>query len=168
VITDTVGFIRHLPRELFAAFRATFEEAADADLILHVVDASDPGKDEHIATTLQVLEELDLDRIPRILVFNKADRISPEVQRALARKEPGSVVVTATDRESMRPLLKRLAVELKERWEKSAKMPDVPMEECVAVEELEHPDVIDEAATLDDLLRRAGRRTKKARPDAPC
>src|SRR6185312_3976545 len=75
VVTDTVGFIRDLPKDLFAAFRATFEEAADADLLLHVVDASDPAKDEHIATTEKLLDELDLIEIPRILVFNKSDVI---------------------------------------------------------------------------------------------
>ncbi len=57
VVTDTVGFIRDLPKDLFAAFRATFEEAADADLLLHVVDASDAAKDEHMATTHKVLED---------------------------------------------------------------------------------------------------------------
>ena len=64
VITDTVGFIRDLPKDLFAAFRATFEEAADADLLLHVVDASDDAKDEHIETTEKVLAELELDDDP--------------------------------------------------------------------------------------------------------
>ena len=60
VLTDTVGFIRNLPKDLFAAFRATFEEAADADLLLHVVDASDDALDEHVRTVLRVLEELEL------------------------------------------------------------------------------------------------------------
>src|ERR1700677_1927792 len=71
VLTDTVGFIRNLPKDLFAAFRATFEEAADADLLLHVVDASDPAQDDHIRTVLSVLDDLDLLEIPRMLVFNK-------------------------------------------------------------------------------------------------
>ena len=76
VITDTVGFIRDLPEDLFAAFRATFEEAADADLLLHVVDAADPMKDEHIATTLALLDELKLGELPRVLVFNKTELLS--------------------------------------------------------------------------------------------
>ncbi|MEO7094093.1 MAG: GTPase HflX, partial [Polyangiales bacterium] len=71
ILVDTVGFIRDLPEDLFAAFRATFEEAADADLLLHVVDASDPARDEHIRTTEQVLEELGLEGRPRLLVYNK-------------------------------------------------------------------------------------------------
>ena len=77
VITDTVGFIRDLPKDLFAAFRATFEEAADADLLLHVVDASDPARDQHIETTEALLTELGLIEIPRILVFNKIDLLDP-------------------------------------------------------------------------------------------
>jgi GTP-binding protein HflX len=66
VITDTVGFIRDLPKDLFAAFRATFEEAADADLLLHVIDASDPARDTQIETTEALLAELGLGHIPRI------------------------------------------------------------------------------------------------------
>src|SRR5260221_9282131 len=73
VITDTVGFIRDLPKDLFAAFRATFEEAADADVLVHVVDAADPAKEGHVETTNALLEELELDKIPKILVYNKAD-----------------------------------------------------------------------------------------------
>src|SRR5207237_4644566 len=73
VITDTVGFIRDLPKDLFAAFRATFEETADADLLLHIVDAADPAKQKHIETTEKLLAELSLEGITRLLVFNKAD-----------------------------------------------------------------------------------------------
>src|SRR5262249_29656820 len=76
VITDTVGFIRSLPKDLFAAFRATFEEAADADLLVHVVDASDEAKDDHMKTTDEVLRELSLEEIPRIVVFNKVELLS--------------------------------------------------------------------------------------------
>src|SRR5690606_11550975 len=77
VITDTVGFIRDLPKDLFAAFRATFEEVADADLLLHVVDASDPARDVHIETTEALLGELGLGEIPRIVVYNKIDQVNP-------------------------------------------------------------------------------------------
>src|SRR5579864_4704430 len=76
VLTDTVGFIRNLPKDLFAAFRATFEEAADADLLLHVVDASDAASDEHVRTVLNVLGELDLGALPRLLVFSKMDLLA--------------------------------------------------------------------------------------------
>src|SRR5206468_6673816 len=71
VITDTVGFIRDLPKDLFAAFRATFEETADADLLLHIVDAADTAKTKHIETTEKLLAELSLSSITKLLVFNK-------------------------------------------------------------------------------------------------
>ncbi len=83
VITDTVGFIRDLPEELLRAFRATFEEVEEADLILHVVDASDPSHDQHIATTEGLLRELDLERIPRLLVMNKFDLLDAGAQKRM-------------------------------------------------------------------------------------
>jgi GTP-binding protein HflX len=73
IVTDTVGFIRDLPKDLFAAFRATFDETQDANLLLHVIDASDPCRSEHVETTEKLLIDLGLERIPRILVFNKCD-----------------------------------------------------------------------------------------------
>ena len=75
IVTDTVGFIRDLPKDLFAAFRATFDETQDADLLLHVVDASDPCRSEHVETTEKLLVDLGLERVPRILVFNKCDKL---------------------------------------------------------------------------------------------
>ncbi|KYG07769.1 GTP-binding protein HflX [Sorangium cellulosum] len=123
VITDTVGFIRELPKDLFAAFRATFEEAADADLLLHVVDASDPARDQHIETTEALLTELDLIGIPRIVVFNKADLIAPEEGRRLLLGHPDAVLLSATDRETTRELLTKLADRLKSRWEEAAMVP---------------------------------------------
>ena len=78
VFTDTVGFIRQLPKDLFNAFRSTFEEAADADLLLHVVDASDGAHEEHLTATELLLRELDLSDLPRLLVLNKADLVDDE------------------------------------------------------------------------------------------
>ena len=107
VITDTVGFIRDLPKELFAAFRATFEEAEDADLLLHVIDIADPNVDEHIATTLKLLEELELSNVPRLLVCNKADCLeADEAQRHT--DELSGVAVSALDKHSLQPLLTRI------------------------------------------------------------
>ena len=123
VLTDTVGFIRQLPKDLFAAFRATFEEAADADLLLHVIDASDPARDQHIETTEALLTELDLIGIPRILVFNKADRLDPIEARRLLVGKRDAVLLSATDRESTRVLLAMIAARLKGRWEKAALVP---------------------------------------------
>jgi GTP-binding protein HflX len=119
IVTDTVGFIRDLPRDLFAAFRATFEEAADADLLLHVVDASDPAMDQQIETTEKLLAELDLSAIPRIVVFNKSDRIEPFQGRMLLRGWRGdAVLVSAPERETTRELVTLIAARLGERREK--------------------------------------------------
>ncbi len=107
VITDTVGFIRDLPRDLFNAFRATFEEAQDADLLLQVVDISDPCHDDHVRTTEQLLSELDLDQVPTLVVYNKVDQAhSKVVQRATER--PDTLAVSALDRETLYPLLERM------------------------------------------------------------
>jgi GTP-binding protein HflX len=107
ILTDTVGFIRQMPKDLFAAFRATFEEAADADLIVEVVDVSDPEHTDHIATTSEVLRELDLDDTPRLRVYNKVDRLSEDERKALAN-EPDSVAVSALDKSSTNTLLQRI------------------------------------------------------------
>jgi GTP-binding protein HflX len=161
VITDTVGFIRDLPKDLFAAFRATFEEAADADVLVHVVDASDESKDAHMKTTEKLLGELDLLEIPRVVVFNKVELLSEIERKILQRKHPDSVLLTAIERETTRPLVVRIAKELAERWHESAKTPE-PVE---SVRELDdsHEEDDTHASTLDELLRIAGRRAKRAR-----
>ena len=89
VLTDTVGFIREMPKDLFAAFRATFEEASDADLLLEVVDASDPEHEEHLETTASILGELGLEDRPRLRVYNKTDRLDAELRTALAARHDG-------------------------------------------------------------------------------
>ena len=80
VLSDTVGFIRDLPHKLVEAFRATLLEAADADLLLHVVDAASPQAAEQMAEVDRVLQEIDADRIPQILVFNKLDLLEPSAR----------------------------------------------------------------------------------------
>jgi GTP-binding protein HflX len=83
VVSDTVGFIRHLPHSLVAAFRSTLEETIQADLLLHVVDASNPMRDDQIAEVNKVLDEIDAAEIPQVLVFNKIDLLDvpPSVER---------------------------------------------------------------------------------------
>ncbi|MEA2624659.1 MAG: GTPase [Candidatus Binatota bacterium] len=76
ILTDTVGFIRDLPADLLAAFRATLEELRDADLLLHVVDAADPQFESRIEAVESILAKLDLGGVPRLLVFNKIDRLN--------------------------------------------------------------------------------------------
>jgi GTP-binding protein HflX len=108
VLTDTVGFIRDLPRDLFAAFRATFEEASDADLLLQVVDASDPAHEDHLATTEELLAELDLASIPRLLVLNKGDLLPEDQARHLAERH-GGIVVSALDPSTLQQVLDAMA-----------------------------------------------------------
>jgi GTP-binding protein HflX len=83
VVADTVGFIRDLPHELVAAFESTLTEAREATLLLHVIDASDPRRAEHIAEVERVLAEIGAERIPQIRVYNKIDRLeqAPRVDR---------------------------------------------------------------------------------------
>jgi GTP-binding protein HflX len=95
VITDTVGFIADLPKDLVAAFRATLEELADADLLLHVVDAADPRLDQKFEAVQRILDELHLADIPRLVILNKADLVSPAEARALALRHGGIPVSAA-------------------------------------------------------------------------
>ena len=83
VLSDTVGFIKHLPHTLVAAFRATLEEAVAADLLLHVVDASSPGRDQQIVEVNKVLAEIGADHIPQLMVLNKIDvnGLAPGLER---------------------------------------------------------------------------------------
>ena len=160
VVTDTVGFIRNLPKDLFAAFRATFEEAADADLILHVVDVNDEARDEHIETTEKVLEDLKLMEIPRVLVWNKADALTPFEQGLMRKQYPESVVLSALDRATTRPLVERIAIELAERWEKAAKLLSV-VPESADDEALVHAPDKSDASTIEELLAASGRRPRR-------
>jgi GTP-binding protein HflX len=89
VMSDTVGFIRELPHTLIDAFRATLEETVHADMLLHVVDASSPARDEQIAEVDKVLEEIGAGAIPQVLVWNKIDRTSME--KGVERDEYGKI-----------------------------------------------------------------------------
>ncbi len=96
VVADTVGFIRELPHELVAAFKSTLTEAREATLLLHVVDASDPRRDEHIDEVNRVLEEIGAGDLPQIRVYNKIDRLELEPRTALDEQgAPEAVWVSA-------------------------------------------------------------------------
>ena len=125
VITDTVGFIRDLPKDLFAAFRATFEETADADLLLHVVDAIDPDREQQIATTEKLLSELELHNIPRLIVLNKVDLLGLEERARLAASQRDAVLVAAIDKRSTGQLLAAIAESLSDRWQAAELVPRV-------------------------------------------
>jgi len=104
VITDTVGFIRDLPKDLMAAFRATLEELEDADLLLHVVDASSPRFEQHMASVEKVLSDLDLLAKKRLLVFNKIDRLNTKEAGTLAERFH-AVPISARNKKTFGPLL---------------------------------------------------------------
>lgn len=95
LMSDTVGFVRRLPHELVEAFRSTLDEAAEADLLVHVVDASDPDPDGQIAAVREVLTEIDASDVPEILVFNKIDVAEPAVVQRLLTVYDRSVAASA-------------------------------------------------------------------------
>jgi len=108
VLTDTVGFIQNLPHDLVAAFRATLEEAAEADLLLHVVDSSSPMRDRQMAVVEEVLRELGAGGRPTLVVYNKIDLLTEQADRAMAGG-PDAIRVSAYDDRDMARL--RAAIE---------------------------------------------------------
>src|SRR5690606_15166595 len=115
VLLDTVGFIRDLPPALMQAFSATLEEVAQADLLLHVVDGTDPDQDQQVETVEAILNELGAGNIPRFIVCNKIDRLSPEERQLLARRRRSSQLditrtffVSAKDKASTRELMEAI------------------------------------------------------------
>nr|WP_245646178.1 GTPase HflX [Nocardiopsis trehalosi] len=94
-LSDTVGFVRHLPHQLVEAFRSTLEEVADADLILHVVDASHPDPEQQLASVREVFGEIGAQDVPELIVLNKTDAADPVVLKQLRTREPDAVEVSA-------------------------------------------------------------------------
>ncbi|MCD0484673.1 GTPase HflX [Streptacidiphilus sp. ASG 303] len=111
-IADTVGFVRHLPHHLVEAFRSTMEEVADADLILHVVDGSHPEPESQLAAVRQVINDVEAQHVPEIVVVNKADAADPLVLQRLLRREPRAIVVSARTGQGIDELLKLVEDEL--------------------------------------------------------
>ena len=95
LLSDTVGFIDRLPHTLVAAFRATLEETADADLVLHVIDASNPERERHVAAVTRVLEEVGAVEVPRVEVYNKIDAISADERRRIQDADPAALLISA-------------------------------------------------------------------------
>jgi GTP-binding protein HflX len=93
LVSDTVGFIKNLPHGLVASFKSTLDEALEASLLVHVVDASDAGFERQLAVTEEVLDEIGAEGVPRLLVFNKIDKGGDET--ALRAKYPDCVVMSA-------------------------------------------------------------------------
>lgn len=111
-LTDTVGFVRHLPHHLVEAFRSTMEEVAEADLVLHVVDGSHPEPEAQLASVRSVFADVGASQVPEVVVVNKADAADPVVLRRLLRQEKHAIAVSARDGSGMDELRQLLETEL--------------------------------------------------------
>jgi GTP-binding protein HflX len=109
LLSDTVGFIDRLPHALVAAFRATLEEVVEADLALHVIDASSPERERQCAAVRRVLEEVGATDVPVVEVYNKSDMILPDERRRLREAHPGAAIISARTGEGVPDLLEIVA-----------------------------------------------------------
>ena len=117
IINDTVGFIRDLPQPLVAAFRATLEEISDSDLLVHVVDASNPRAVHQIESVEKILTDLHLNRIPQIVVLNKSELLPEADLESLRRqltldKDVPAVSISAIRRDTLKPLVEQMAARI--------------------------------------------------------
>ncbi len=115
MLADTVGFVRDLPHHLVASFHATLEETLNADLLLHVCDASDPDLEIHLRAVKKVLADLGAVDIPSLLVLNKADLLSPDDRLALTAQFPNGLLLSAHSKEGFESLDQAIAAQL-DRW----------------------------------------------------
>ncbi|ETR73567.1 MAG: GTP-binding protein HflX [Candidatus Magnetoglobus multicellularis str. Araruama] len=115
ILTDTVGFIRDLPDTLVSAFQATLEQLDDADILLHVVDASNPDYESHIKSVDQILETLNIQQKTSITVFNKMDRLSDDARRNFQLKQ-NCVCISARNKQSLNPLIDLLVNRISGLW----------------------------------------------------
>ena len=111
-LTDTVGFVRELPHQLVEAFRSTLEEVADSDLILHIVDGSDPDPEGQLTAVRAVLAEIEATHIPELVVINKADAADPFVLDRLLLRERNSIAVSALTGQGIAELLATIEAQL--------------------------------------------------------
>jgi GTP-binding protein HflX len=112
LVSDTVGFIDRLPHTLVAAFRATLEEVAEADLALHVIDAASSERDHHMAAVRKVLEEVGAADVPSLDVYNKVDAITADERRRIAVRDPAAALVSARTGEGTDELVQMMASRL--------------------------------------------------------
>ena len=124
IITDTVGFLRNLPKDLVEAFRATLEELEDADLLLHVVDLSNPDFEDHMTAVKKILADLHLDHIPQLLVFNKEDKAGPQLAQNVCALYDG-VSISAIRRDTLRKLILRVQEEILRLYPEGEKYPQL-------------------------------------------
>jgi GTP-binding protein HflX len=112
LVSDTVGFIDRLPHALVAAFRATLEEVAEADLALHVIDAANPERERQVAAVRRVLDEVGANDVPTIDVYNKTDAITADEQRRLREADPACALISARTGNGLDELLQMVASRL--------------------------------------------------------
>jgi GTPase len=112
LVSDTVGFIDRLPHALVAAFRATLEETADADLVLHVIDAAAPDRDRRMNAVRQVLDEVGALDVPILEVYNKCDALTPDERRRLQDQDPSALNISALQREGIDELVETITSRL--------------------------------------------------------
>ena len=158
-LTDTVGFVRHLPHDLVEAFRSTLEESAQADLLVHVVDASDPDPEGQIAAVRTVLSEIGAIQVPELLVLNKADLADEATILALRANHPGSVVISARTGKGLD--------ELRATLEQRLPQPEVQLQVMLPYGRGDLVDKIHRTAVIDSL-EHTGEGTlisAKVRPD---
>jgi GTP-binding protein HflX len=108
LVSDTVGFIDRLPHALVAAFRATLEETADADLVLHVIDASARDRDRRMTAVHQVLDEVGAVDVPQLEVYNKCDALTPDERRRLQDQDPAALCISALERQGIDELIETI------------------------------------------------------------
>ena len=124
LVSDTVGFIKNLPHDLVASFQSTLEEAAEASLLLHVIDASDPGFERQIEVTEKVLDEIGAGKVPRLRIFNKIDQVGDAEAQAERTKTlralfPKCLVISAVDTDDVAGLHKAIRAVFRRRLVKA-------------------------------------------------
>ncbi|MBB1508987.1 GTPase HflX [Tessaracoccus sp. MC1756] len=142
-LTDTVGFVRHLPHDLVEAFRSTLEESAQADLLLHVVDAADPDPEGQIRAVRTVLSEIGAASVPELLVLNKADVADAASIMALRAKHPDAVVISARTGRGLEAL--------REALEQRLPRPEVALTALVPYNRGDLVDKVHKTAVIDSL-----------------
>jgi GTP-binding protein HflX len=124
VISDTVGFIRKLPHELIAAFRSTLEVVRDADLLIHVVDATHQDTmPERVQAVQEVLSDIGASEVPSVTVFNKVDAIEPAARTRLSEREPDAIITSALTGEGIEDLLRAIATNISQTITVSLEIP---------------------------------------------
>jgi GTP-binding protein HflX len=149
LLSDTVGFIRNLPHGLVTSFHATLEEVSQADLLLHVVDASHPEREEQIKAVEEVLEEIKCEEIPMILIFNKIDRLQDPVEKTLLQNRyPQALILSAQTKEGFGDLHPRVADIMTDRFVDI--VADIPVTEGRLSAELAGQAMILEKTLIDE------------------